>query len=526
MKTISLLNNTRAFILFILLSSFLPLLYSIQGVTDQFLFEHIAYTTFYLNSSHFPLESPIFSPKYIPGTISYYLLFCKVTNISPEIFQFLPLAGLILPLAYFSLCKKLSGSSAFSAVFTICMMFTVPPSNFFTVWTHAWGYFLFIIFVLIYVRVYKNKDFNGVFLLLILFTSIHFYSYTAEMWSLAFSILFNLFLISTVFSFKNIDFHLITMKCRRLSLNISLCFVIITFMFNKIIYNVYLSKGRFLDTLVESSSTFYHVLILHEKTEISKYAYVGESHMLLTFFGALYYFLILFIIILIIKQDLISFISRYKLPECVKYPNVSTVSQYVLLLVGIVDVLIYSTAGLFTSRTVCFIYPIVSAISLNRLNISSLRKKRFLILILGVVLIHTSLSLHYESLPVDYTKYKYVESSASWFMDKASNNEALTDLRTGNKYVLYGSSSHLIFSKNLIGSYEYDMIVNPENTDREILHDISDYIIINTKIKSIQSMGWGNFEPFNKYMLEINHNNKFHKIYNDNSILILYTQQE
>lgn len=521
MKTAFPLNNTRTFILFILLSSFLPLLYSFQGITDQFLFEHIAYTTFYLNSPHFPLESSIFSPKYIPGTVSYYLLFCKVTNISPEDLQFLPLIGLILPLAYYSLCKNLSGSAVISAVFTICMMFTVPPSNFFTVWTHAWGYFLFILFVLIYVRVYRNKDFYGIFLLLVLFISIHFYSYTAEMWSLAFSILFNLFLICIIFISKSVNCQLIKERSKKLSINISLCFVIITFMFNKIIYNVYLSKGRFFDTLVDSSLTFYYALILHEKTEvINRYAYVGESHLLLTFFGVLYYFLILFIILLAIKQDFISFINNCNLPKRLKLPSSFTIFQYVLMFVGIVDILIYSTAGLVTSRTVAFIYPIVSAISLRRLNTSIFEKRKFLILILGVVLIHTSLSLYYEPLPVDYTKYKYIEPSASWFMDKTSNNEALTDLRTGNKYILYGSSKNLTFSKKLIGSYEYDIIVNPENNDRELLYNISDYIIINNKIKSVQSMGWDNFEPFNKYISEIN-NNEFDKIYDDNSILIL-----
>lgn len=507
-------KSIKIILSFIILIYFLPIIYSRQGLTDQFLFEHIAYVRFFLDSSHFPLVSEVFSPKYVPGTFSFYLIFCKITNISPETFQYLPVVGLLLPIAYYAVCKKFTNSMIYSLVFTVFMIHMVPPTNFLTVWTHSWGYFLFLIVILLFTRIFINKSFSVIVSLLILFISIHFYSYTVEMWVIVFSISLNSLLVLMLYINRDESIR------RTMSSNISLAFVIICLTFNKIYYDVYLAKGKFIDTFLGSLDTFCYTLILHEKSyKIGEFTYYGESHILMSLLGFICYFLITFLIISVVCITILSFICKNQRFKSIVKLDKSLYFKVSLLCVSIMDIFLYAMGGLLTTRTIVYILPIVALISLEELKIKAIYKQTFMLVLLIAVLSHTYFSLYYEPLPVDYSKYAYIEPSVDWFSSHAGK-EALTDLRTGNKYVLDFASKKISFNRILINSTRYGMIVHSSSYNTNKLNYISNYIIINTKIDSVQSMEWGNLKPFSKYLYYIDRNINMHKIYNDDSIYV------
>ena len=117
-----------------------------------------------------------------------------------------------------------------------------------------------------------------------------------------------------------------------------------------------------------------------------------------------------------------------------------------------------------------------------------------------------------------------MEPSAGWFLSNSATNHALTDLVTGNKYLLYDASKQIIFKKSLIGLDEYKLIVAPEsNVTSKKLKDFSSYVIVNTKETSIKSMKWGYYNPFSKYINSINNNKHMNKIYGDKYIFIYHT---
>ena len=514
------LNKSLVSILFIILFSSILILFNIQGIIDQFLSQSIAFTTFYLDASHFPSTSPIFSPKYIMGTIANYLIISKIANLSPESIQYLPIPGMILPIIYYSVCKKFTKSGTLGLTITALMMLTVGPSNFFAVWTHAWGFLLFLIIILLNIHIYNKKEPRTILLLIIVFVSINFYSYTAEMWAISLISLFNLTLIISGYftGHKYLKNKLIT--------SLNFLYIVIFFGFNEIIYGGYLAHGRFEDSFKHSILLFLsNISPFHKTSDFVEYASFGESHLLLTIFGLTYYFLLLFVICLPIA---ISIIKASKIRVSSNSPNDLNMASHfriVLIAVAIVDIIIYSMRGLFTLRTILFIYPLVALISLNQLKVRKSYKHIFLSFIFIVAFIHLILGAYYETLPVDYTKSNYLESSADWFLNKSTQYDALADLRTGYKYSLYGASKKTIFGKHFFDINSYKQIVEPSYhvNKTQSLHEISDYVLVNIRVKYIQTDEWGNYYPFNNYLTEINKNHHISKIYNDGSIWIFKT---
>lgn len=513
------LSTLNIFLIFLIIAILIPLLYSFQGITDQFLFEHMGYTQFFLNSSHFPIYWDVYSPKNIPGTVSLYLIICKVTNIVPETLQFIPLVGIILPVVYYSLCKKFTDDPILPIVFTLCMILTVPPSNFLTVWTHAWGYLLLIVFAFLYFKLYDKKDSCITYLLILVFTSIHFFSYTTEMWSITFSAAINLILFISLYVFRN------KINKNKLSMNLSLIFFIICFMFNQIIYQAFLRKGEYINSISRSCNIFYGISFLHQKTaSLGEYSYIPKSYPLITFFGVSYYALISFIIFIPLIFIFINFIKNKNI-KIFNEPSKSSLFKYSILIVVIADFIIYSMAGLFTTRTILFLFPIAALISIEELKLKIKYKYIFTFILFLLALVHSLSGIYYEVYQVDYSHYNYIEPSSNWFLKNADNKDALTDLRTGNKYFLQGASQNIICTKHVINYEQYESIVNPhvDGSAESSLRKVSPYVILNNKLMSIQSDSWEEYKPYSLYAFKINENSKINKIYSDNTILIFKT---
>ena len=173
------------FTLFLVIAISIPVFYSFSGVTDPFSFWHTSFLEKYVAAPSFPMHDPLYSPEYIPGAISELLVLSKITGISPEGLQFIPINGFMLPIIYLSLCKRLTKSLMLAGIATIMMMNIPTPMTFFTTWPHAFGFLLFILFVTLVIQTIRRKGSVRIVLIAVVFLSIHFYSYTAELWALS-----------------------------------------------------------------------------------------------------------------------------------------------------------------------------------------------------------------------------------------------------------------------------------------------------------------------------------------------------
>jgi len=519
---ISPLNRILIFILFLLIVSIPPIFYSAQGVTDPFLFRHIAFVQKFLHAVHFPLKDVVFSPTYIPGTIATLITLSKISGIPPKTLQFLPIIGIILPIAYYTLCKKVSNSTILACIVTIIMMYGVSPITFFTVWVHAWAFLLFLIFILIYFELFKKRDIKRIILLLIVFISIHFSSYSVEMWAVSFSIIMNLLLVGIIFISKSEQIK------SKLTFNLSLAFLTIFLAFNKVIYDSYLSKGRFIDTLSCGIQFFFHkyesFLPWAKASSPEKYTYVIH-HSIPPLLDLFYLILIISPILLSILASLNKLLKDKQLVTFMGNLKEDTYFKFTLLLVGVIDIAIYSIRGVITFRYIHFIFPLLTLISLRQLSFKKSFKTGILLILLVIVIFHTGLSWHYGEIISNPSKYADLEPSADWFLNKSVQKEALIDLRTGDKYLLEATSKNMYFERHYIDSHKYEMIVDSKYSlnKNEYLHRISDYIIINKNLRWIMCIDWKQYEPFYKYLPEINNNVNINKIYDDNKIWIFKT---
>ena len=167
----------------------------------------------------------------------------------------------------------------------------------------------------------------------------------------------------------------------------------------------------------------------------------------------------------------------------------------------------------------------MALISVDELRIKVQYKYILAFTLFVLTLIHSLSGIYYEVYQLDYSHYKYIEPSSNWFLKNSADKDALTDLRTGNKYFLQGASQNIIFKKHVINYERYKSIVNPrvQKSPESSLRKISPYVILNTKLMSIQSDSWEEYNPYSVYMPRINENTRINKIYSDNNILIFKT---
>ncbi len=510
-------NNILIYFSFFLICLSFPLFFSINGVTDPFSFWHTAFVHKFLSEAHFPIEDVVYSPKYIPGAISMLLLISKVTAISPKELQFFPVVGLILPVVYYAMCKKFSDYTPYIFIITLIMLNIPTPMTFFTTWPHAFGFLLYLCFIHLLYKVMEHKSPEGVILLFISFFSVHFYSYTAEMWILSFFSCIIL-LISIVFLISKNE-----LVRKKLLLNLLLSFLVIFFEFNKIFYEAYLPRGRFVSTVVESSKVFfYNYDTFFSLGESSNYAYHTEPNLLLSLSGILYLALTLIVICAGIAYSLYLLLKSKDPLNFFISPKVETYFKYSLLFAGISDLAVYAARGVITLRYVYFIFPLVVLISLKELPLKKKNQVGILLVLLLLVSSHTALSWQGNKIS-NPTLYKDYEASANWFLENSVQNKALIDLVTGNKYLLESVVRGTYFEKCLITSEHYEMIVNSDNSLMSDLSNYSPYLIINTELKKINSVQWDTYEPFSNYLKDINSNENINKVYNDNKMWIFVT---
>ena len=514
---ISKVNTILLVTLFLIICSSFPIFYSINGVVDAFSFWHMAFVQKFAFSSHFPLEDVTYSPKYIPGAIYTYMILHKVTAIPVKQLHFFPFIGLILPLSYYSLCKKFSNSKACIFIVVLLMLNTPTPNEFFTMWPHAFGFFLFISFIHIFFKVFNNKTPEGILTLVLIFVSVHFYSYTAEMWLLSFFT----FILLILLAFSLVSRTDLIKKKMMLSLFVA--FISIFLGFNRIFYEAYLPTGRFISTILESSERFlYNYGKFFSLSESNKYIYRMEPNIYLSLSGMLFLSLMILIILYSVLQSLLTLKRSDNLKNIIAQANTYVYFKYALIATGVCDILVYAARGVLTLRYIYFIFPLIVLITLNELPLKKKYSFSILFILLFCALSHSILSWNSDALTSNPTQYKNFEMSANWFMENADQKKALTDLLTGNKYLLEGVIKGQRFDKIFINLDQYDMIVNPQDYGNNKLNNYAPYLIINKNLKKVLSDKWGTYE-LSDHLNEINRNSNINKIYDDNIIFIFKT---
>jgi len=499
------LNKILIIILSIIIISSIPIFYSVNSVTDAFSFWHMAFVQKFLYASHFPMFDQIYNANNIPGAISIVLILSKISQIPPSLLQFIPIVGVLLIGIYFITCREISNSIILSILATFLMINIPEPMTFFTIWPHAFGFFLFIVFTFLMVQYLKNFDIRWIILIILVYLAVHFYSYTVEAWLILFSVL-----ISFIFFFYTRNLQI----SKKLFLNAFILFLIFLG-FNQIFYEGYLAKGRFLNTITESTELFFNDY-LNLNIQNREYMYNSANNSFTTISGFLYISIssaiIIFFLIFLIKEHFWN--SR-------KYDERNIFLFITLFLIAIFDILIYAAIGTFQLRTIYIFFPILLIIALPILTTP---KKTLLILsILSIIIFsHSLFSWTNEAYISNSNQYEFLKASSNWFFTNAIEYDALSDLRTGDKFLLEGIENNKFYINNIINYNHYSFIVDtsPSLTESKNLEKIARYLILNTYSNRIESLSWEYYKPFETFMPTINQNIFLNKIYSDPFISI------
>ena len=148
--------------------------------------------------------------------------------------QFLPIHGVVLPLVYYVMCKRLTQSFWLAMAATSVMVISVGTgSAFYSTWVHGWGFVLFPLFVWAYFRFLGTPSPKMLGLMVVFLISAFLYSYTVDVWIVTFSLVLA---VSPILS-RN-------WKAARAGSSFGLAALAITLYFNRVIYDAYLAAKR------------------------------------------------------------------------------------------------------------------------------------------------------------------------------------------------------------------------------------------------------------------------------------------
>jgi len=492
--------------------SLLPfILYSKNSIIDPFLLQHVS--NLILNRDVGNVDFVGANLIYIKGFGVMLLILEKITGINLQTLQFCVIVGPIFLISYYTLSREFTRSNIHSLLLMTTLAFGFATS-YYSVWPHGWGFTLYIIFVYLYLKLISNSVLiikaRYIILLLIVFAATNFYSYTAEVWMIIFSIIVNFLILLYSHAYnKNLKNYL--------TQNILIVFITLFLIFNDIAFNSYLPKIKF-NAIYDSALSFLHPFFSFlgsVVTEQYKYAYHPESPKLLVLINALILVLLVLPVLVSIFFDIKNLLNKDFNVDFVK----TSIIKYPLVVVGLADTIIYSLVGVFFLRYILFMFPILAVASVTRFEAKS--KQRFITLFVCCILLLSIFSFCWNwSLDLKNTsksQYKEFNYGANWIYNNGINTQILSDHYTVSLYQITFAEMGDKLDGRYYSEEDFYHLVDPNFLERNDGYFKNYYVIINQEFKNKKTWagGWNDFTPIVIHEHNIERNINLNKIYDD-----------
>jgi hypothetical protein len=463
-------------------------------------------------------EGIVISDPYQHGHIGFQgilLAVVKVCGVSPKYVQFLPIGGVLVPLLYYVLFKKILGSDMMASLFTIYVAYEPMLSKgHFSIQAYAWSRTLLMVFLVLCIRMLNKRTAANILLLVMIYAGTFLIYWTTPIWML------------TLWASITILPMLQTLIIRRTrdregnTLALVLVFLIIYLGFSKVLYQ-YLPAVA--DAVYggpdEGWSLFSWQIrdLLGGNRESGPYEYAGAlvAKPLLGWLLAARY-IVLFV------PHAIYILSRIK--DVIKTRSLASIiqDQADLVIWGsfflvFVHVGAYAMRGHVSLRPAILVFPITGIMC-----ISQLKFPKSVGLVFALTLVFLSVVgfyLHYQE-----TSSYDVESSAQWLLDHSEEATALTDIYTSQKHLLEQIEKDRWLTMTLYDPSAYRFLIQGEQalTDEQTGREW-DYVIIdmNRLEQPVLSGGWIVYEPLSNHFQEIQNNTSLNVVYDEGRFLIL-----
>ena len=515
----------------------LPFIHFYNGITDQFLFRNVGYAEKFLDRDSIPvndhrLYDGVFF--YAPASEIITIMFSKIIAIHPKYLQFVPIMIIPFIFSLYLFVKKINISKSIIlnllTVSIIIFSVGIKGTNLFTIWPHSWAFTLFVLNMSILYDILNKKSNRKLILFLIIFVAIHLYSYTVEMWMVSFSVLYLVLLIiskiglnskifSRIYNMKNninIDMYNLKMNYQiKKSYYLSLIMLIIMLAYNRMIYYSYLPKRK-VELEINSFSIFLEKYFHVQAQQYPTYTYKVPFE---------YSMINILIIITILIPILIGILKLIYNPK--KYITYNNIFWYYFIIsllgVAIIDMIIYSLAGVITFRYLIFIYPAISISFIYNFSKNKKIRTIFLTSILSLVIIIGPISAYYYGMfNISESKYTEFEPGCHWFLNKSESRTLLGDQSSVDKCFLESMIKGININRSYFVDSTYTYIINYKEVNQSLIEQkMNGYIFLNMKFGRIDNANWRQYQPFSKYTYSINNNIQVDKIYADGSLWIM-----
>lgn len=516
------LHGILFLVLLVLISVTSLAISSSRGIIDPFVHGDVASVSLSLQNGHIDFNKHL---KTIPGFGFLVMTLSQLTALEPDVIEYLPIAGTLLLLTAFVAARSLVRNNLLVAisVASVLILRWLPPTLS-TIWTHSFGFSLFLLFVLIVAILQRNERevrWPTQVTLWLLFLGVHFYSYTVELWIIAF-----LGLIVLVRFFRKEPW-------RSPTTSLFLACVITFLFFQGIIYQSYIPH---LETSSEALTLGFEQFfsIFSRVTPSLPYVWVPPVPPFYLLVAQIVWYLLLFVpITLVFLHNLSRTRGRRRYRAQGQTPSVTLA----FFLVWFADIPAYALMGAVTIgilRYATFSAPFFSTSLINthmsgRTSVS--RTVKFsspvttysLVLVAVSVLIFASVSFQGNTV-ISHSKYSEGKIGGQWLLSHVPEvNHIFSDHHTQGQFAIAASKFGLDFwPDNLYDSSSFSYLVNPSLGGSEETFFGNEYVVINLALADYKTTagGWTDFEPLRPYLSTVENRSDFLKIYDKGDLWI------
>ncbi len=512
-------------LLLILLSivTAIPFAYaSTRGLVDPFVHDMVAADITSLTRGYVDLGSAQF--RYVSAVGFLVIMASDVVGISPLTLEYIPIGAVAFAVSAFVLARTLRLGPAVSALVAGLLVYRWLPPTLETIWPHTFAFGLFLLLVSLYLKFLERPKPQFILAIWILFLGIHFYSYTVEVWTIAFAAI-----AATLAAVRKV-------RVRTPTISLVLGFAALFLGFNQVVYDQYLPRLANASESLSSGFTYWLSFQFHSAPPVPYEWVPPPTPLWISILNVAYYFVALGVPLIFVMFGVGSIRLRALRTAAGAIDKNQFLVILCLILVWPIDFTSYATVGavaLGIFRYVTLAVPIVGLWLMHEAPgghhwVTAPRHRPNLVTCTAAVLLVITVVLFVASVtpgsnPQSELHYVDVQPGAQWYLTFApATARILSDHNTLGEFSIVAAENGL----SLAGTAYYDSalfgdMVSPSANQTSGALDTRQYIAVNLNLapyRTVTGVGWVDLQPIQPYLARVQGNPNLGKIYDDGNV--------
>jgi hypothetical protein len=442
------------------------------------------------------------------------LMLSKVTGITVQQLQVFPLGSLLLPLAFYFLCREYT-DHWIAALLSISIAYdpTVVLGSYHTT-VYSWSHPLLILMLFLYIKILRKKTSAIVLLIMLVFISLFSIYWTESALIISFTVFINLQIILPWFWRTRNRAPLPKTQ----TLSMAAAFLVVYLFFGEFIYHLipnFIGQevgGQFGSAIISLSKRILQLVGLIQPDEAVYATYGGASSFLVIQ-------LIRYGIIILPVAWLVVVNVRNLLARRPGHWGKDIAHQIIWTLVAVLifHTLIYSSYGHASTRYVALLGPLIALMALDIWRVGNRLKGLYAALIGALACIGFFLSLPQAP---QHATWDEVRPAVDWFVAKSETQQMLTNVGLYGMFAMESSSQKLLPKYECFSEDSYNRVIDLPGEGQPL--DPGYYLVVDKRVNTHEMCpGFHYFEPLSGHLPQVDSNRSLQSIYDNGFIWIL-----